>query len=137
MKFQTPYANHIPGQEVYTQKSMTVPDMSMTVEEIMQRFQSGRGIAFNQNMSYTGDQWLPDVKKMDFTEVAELAEANLARIKALEAEIAEKQRLRKEKWQSEKDAYNALIKRLETDSIENTNMNPPYEGSYPDKKDPK
>jgi len=52
--------------------SMTVPDQAMTVQEIIKRSRNGGVINTNKwEAVYNGDILLPDVSKMDFTDLEE------------------------------------------------------------------
>lgn len=76
--------NYVPEKgEVNEQPSMTVPDMTMSIGEILTRFAQGRPLSFSTTMHYTGDDYMPDVRSMDITEVEELRERTAARIEEL------------------------------------------------------
>lgn len=89
----------IPG-ETNSLPSITVPDMAMSIQEIFQRFASGRPVNFNNNLVYGddlgGDEFYPDLRTYDLTEMQELAEANNERIASLKKELEDKKRKRDE-----------------------------------------
>lgn len=79
--------NSVPARSIIVQKkyndlimtplkiggtSMTVPDQAMTVQEIIKRSRNGGVINTNKwEAVYNGDILLPDVSKMDFTDLEE------------------------------------------------------------------
>ncbi|MEM3318711.1 MAG: hypothetical protein QXT80_04105, partial [Thermoplasmatales archaeon] len=77
-------------------ESQTVPDMSMSVQEIMMRFASGRPLSFSRNLVFTGDDFTPDLRAMDISEIHELQEENLAHIRQLNDEINERREKRRQ-----------------------------------------
>lgn len=77
-------------------ESQTVPDMSMSVQEIMIRFASGRPLSFSRNLVYTGDDYTPDLRSMDLSEIQELQEENSAHIRRLTDEINERREKRRQ-----------------------------------------
>lgn len=52
--------------------SDTVPNQALTVTEIMTRYAQGRPLTVNNNLTFTGDNYAPDVKKMDLVDLDEL-----------------------------------------------------------------
>lgn len=52
-----------------TEPSLTVPDMAMSVEEIMQRFTRGQTVTEFEPMYY--DEEIPDIDAMDLAELHE------------------------------------------------------------------
>lgn len=90
MKFRTQYTwSKIPG-EINSMEIVTIPNQAMTVQEIMQRFASGRPIPKSVNMMYTGDDYTPDVRKMDISEYEDLKEATRINIEQLHKQIKDK-----------------------------------------------
>lgn len=72
--FQTPYRRHKTIEEVNNLPSETVPDQSMGVKEIMDRYAKGLPISGQRVPIYEGDTEFPDVKHMDLAEIQELQE---------------------------------------------------------------
>jgi hypothetical protein len=58
----------------FKKPSMTVPDQSLSIKEILSRFTSGRPLPSLGTPEYFGDMMVPDLKKMDLTEIAEYQE---------------------------------------------------------------
>lgn len=65
--------------------SETVPDQTLSLKEILNRFVNGREIPSFQAV-YSEEEF-PDFSRMDLTELAEYKELNRQRIKDLEASI--------------------------------------------------
>lgn len=59
----------LPSNEVNNGKQITVPDMTESVEDMLKRFRRGE-IAFKKSV-YNNEADLPDLRKMDLTEVDE------------------------------------------------------------------
>lgn len=55
--------------EVNTQPSETVPDQSLTVKEIYQRFASGRPLSKSRNLHFTGDDFFPESRSLDLVDM--------------------------------------------------------------------
>lgn len=77
MKFKTAFnALEFPKyRESKFQVSQTVPDMSMSIKEIMDRFARGLAIDGEKVAMYHGEDMPPDIKKMDLSEVEDLRES--------------------------------------------------------------
>lgn len=57
--------------------SMTVPDQSLTIRQIMVRYAQGKPLSIydrRKTLTYTGDDYTPDVRAMDLVEETELRE---------------------------------------------------------------
>jgi len=95
MKFKTPYNMRdvvTPG-EVFTQPSMTIPDQTMTIQEMLQRHAQGLGFNGQKVPFYEGDNDpLNGVnpKTLDLSELADL------RDEALEREKTKRNKARKD-----------------------------------------
>jgi len=71
MKFKTQWnSEEFPKKhEVNTQPSKTVPDQTMSVRTIMDRYAKGLPIAGGMRKpEYYGDTYMPDFKRMDISE---------------------------------------------------------------------
>lgn len=77
-------------------ESKTVPDMSMSVQEIMMRFASGRPLSFSKNLVYTGDDYTPDLRSMDLSEIDDLRQENMDHIRRLNDELNERREKRRQ-----------------------------------------
>lgn len=61
--------------EVEDSKSLTIPDQSMTVAEMLQRQAKGIPISFNAGTPYfLGEEEMPDPERMDLSEIQDLRE---------------------------------------------------------------
>lgn len=76
MKFKTQY-NATPDKgEKNTLPSETVPDQSMTVREIMERYARGLPLGGEKFPVYHGENTPPDLKRMDLTDIEEMTRKN-------------------------------------------------------------
>ncbi|QCS36951.1 hypothetical protein [Tortoise microvirus 32] len=89
-KWRTPYnSKEFPkNYEVNTQPSQTIPDQTMSVREIMDRYARGLPISAGKVPIYDGDEDLPDFKKMDLSEQQELLRANAEHIERLQSDLS-------------------------------------------------
>lgn len=89
MKFQTQWRrDHSKDGEVNTLPSMTRPDESMSIIEIVNRFAKGLPLGGQKNPVYNGeDSGIPDNwDKMDLSEQMAFKEEHLAKIAELQKE---------------------------------------------------
>lgn len=106
--------------------SETVPDQSLTIPEIMHRFSAGRSVGLSNDLHYTGDDFLPEVRSMDLTEQADALEAAKERARKLEESYNEKMDLRKKAIKEKQERLNRLLEleAMEKDNNKNLNMSP-------------
>lgn len=80
--------------ETFTLPSKTIPDQTLSIQEIMRRYAAGLPLEGEKVPFYDGEEEdLPDVRKMDLAEVQEMREAIADNIQASQ------QKLRKWKQQ--------------------------------------
>lgn len=99
MKFRTPYNSRTmpKTREKNTQPSLTVPDQSMSVKEIMDRYARGLPISGQKVPVYNGDQDdMPDLQRLDLAEIQELREAAQQNVESIKKNLFTKQRAAKE-----------------------------------------
>lgn len=110
MKIRTAY-NHqqILAEKRYEkndQPSLTIPDQTLTIPEILRRY--ARGIPLDSIVKlpiYDGeDIYNPDMRTLDLTEQAELIEQRSAELKKLNKELEDGRRVAKEKFIAERRA---------------------------------
>lgn len=73
--------------------SLTVPDQTMSIQEILERHTRGLGIDQGKVPMYYGDDEVldqTDLKKLDLSELQELREANAEKLEAMREELIEK-----------------------------------------------
>lgn len=90
MKFKTAYtAKTFPKKRTMNnQPSLTVPDQTMSIKEIMNRFAKGLPIEGQKVPVYHGEEdYLPDYKSLDLTERQELLEHTKQTIKNLKSHL--------------------------------------------------
>lgn len=85
-KFQTPYNRHlfIEAYEVNELPSMTKPDESFSMRELLDRYVKGLPIS---GKVYNPDDDFPDLRKLDLVQIQELIEENRAHISEMEKKI--------------------------------------------------
>lgn len=74
-KFKTPYSSmddENPVAEIVTGVSHTVPDQSLTVREILEKFASGTLDEIAGEPFYNDDNDLPDLRGLDITELEQM-----------------------------------------------------------------
>lgn len=108
-RFQTQYDRfEVPG-EINSGELMTVPDLAMSIPEIMHRFSSGRG-AVDNGLTYHGeDGYFPDTRKMDLVEQQEALEFARERTKRLEEQVKEKRNMRVEALRKHRQKIQQLL----------------------------
>lgn len=108
-KFKTQY-NHKPSKEDLEHNfgpSLTVPDQSLSVSELLRRHRAGLPID-GKKMTFYDDEGnqetmeFPDVRKMDISEIQEMIEKNREYIKELQESVETANLLIREKEQYEK-----------------------------------
>lgn len=89
LPFRTPhnYKQEIP--KISEMPSATVPDQTLSIPEILQRFAQGRPMTATTNLTYTGDEYAPEVRGMDLVDLDELKEKNQQEINRLKNELKE------------------------------------------------
>nr|QJB20076.1 MAG: hypothetical protein [Microvirus sp.] len=102
---------------------LTVPDMSLTPQEMLKRFSSGRPINVKVYDEYTGDddvQTGVDIRTMDMAEIHEMMGTLQANITKLKTESEQRR-----KKQLEEDLEKSIIKKYEQRRAqEQNNQNP-------------
>lgn len=58
--------------KVFTQPSMTVPDQTMSIRTILERYARGLPIGGRTDEYYDEDDTMPDYRTLDLTEIADL-----------------------------------------------------------------
>lgn len=80
------FQQHKDKGQVFKKPSLTVPDQSLSVAQIMKRYASGLSTTDSNRIPvYDGEEWVPDTKTMDLAEIQELRERNAADIQELRA----------------------------------------------------
>lgn len=89
--------------QVFTMPSLTVPDESLSVKEIMARYANGLPLGGQKVPVYHGEEFVPDMERLDLSEKHELLQENAARIKAMQDDLVEQTRKPRKKEQPPKD----------------------------------
>lgn len=107
--------------EKSTQKSKTVPGRSLSPQQVIERFASGRGLSappsyFEGPEDWDGSGRMPDLSVMDFTDLDNLKRENDARVETLRAQLelsrSEAKKKYLERMQKEKTRQDAIDKAL-------------------------
>lgn len=104
-------------------KSMTVPDMALSIKEILDRFARGLPLDNERIPMYHGEDMPPDIKKMDLSEVEDLKRENAELILQQQKDLQEQgiryqedQNYKKFKERYEKEHVEEIVKpKTETD----------------------
>lgn len=77
--------------------SKTVPDQSLTVREILDRYARGLPASGVRQEIWDGEEDLPDPRTLDLADIQELKEANEADIARMRSDLAKQEKAKKEK----------------------------------------
>lgn len=124
-KFKTHY-NSVPDiGEVNNGKSMTIPDQSLSVRDIMRRYASGLGYSNVKVGEYqTDEEDLPDFKKMDLSEIHDFKKYVSDNLREKQRVVTEQMEERKKsqtlemynRWKAEEEAKKSKeVKNIETE----------------------
>lgn len=109
-KFQTLYDSQESIPEVNVGPSMTVPDMSMSLSELIRRSTNGLDVPGNKNLRYDDDDddyeldfVTPQFEKLDLAEREQLANEAAAEVERLRGILNEKAKLKREADKIEAD----------------------------------
>lgn len=107
MRFQTQHNGyrHPDLKKDFSGPSLTMPDQTMTVQEIMRRH-SNQSVVYGKEPVYYGEEGSPmqDFAKLDLAEQQEIMQQNLQLLKQKRAEL-----------QEQEDLYNAAKRQREID----------------------
>lgn len=109
MRWKTPWnAWQFPKKyEINDQPSMTIPDQTMSMQEILRRFASGLPIQGAKVPEYTGeDDDMPDMEHMDLAERQEVLEAARDELNAIKAQANAKAAAKREAAQKSSQTPN-------------------------------
>lgn len=118
LKHQLNYDYTKVKNETFKNPSLTMPDMAFTAKEILIRFSKGMSLPQNRYLSYTGDEYLPEVERMDMVEIEELKAKNAEFIASQEAILNRRQQARKEAVRKEREAKKAKDGAQQTDEAQ-------------------
>lgn len=88
--------------EVNNKPSLTLPDQSLTVKQMLDR--QSKGLPYNvvtAEPMYYGEDEMPDLKKMDLSEIQDMREFIQEKIKTAQAEAVENRKKRDEAERAE------------------------------------
>jgi len=77
--------------------SQTIPDQTMSVKEILSRYSRGLPLEGNKTPIYNGEEIIPDLRRMDLSEIQEMQQENQRYITEETEKIETEQREKKRK----------------------------------------
>lgn len=109
------------GYEENSQPSLTIPDQTLSVTEILARHTRGQDISqFIRAIQHGEDQDLPDLARMDISERYDYIEATRLEIKRLQQqaanEIREKRQKKADEYRKEQEKLQKLSKQVKEDT---------------------
>lgn len=111
MKFKNHYNSHeFPvDHEINSLPSLTVPDQSMSMQTILERYARGLPLDDRQRVPfYDGDEYVPDLKRLDLAQIEDLRNDAAESVKTLKQQAKdEKAAAKKAKEAQEKAAADA------------------------------
>lgn len=129
MKFRTQWNGQIgkPRRfDLKAQPSLTVPDQSMTIQEIMRRHARGLPVGGAKNPIYEAvenagfdDEKMPDLSKMDFAEKEEFLDSINRELVEIKSRVNKerKERLEKQRKEDLEKGVDAAIKKLKAERL--------------------
>lgn len=108
--------------EVNTQPSLTIPDQTLTVRQIMEKHRRGLPVDIALHGEYFGDEPQPDMRRLDLSEQHDLLEAAKQKVRETQKAID------KHKWNAQVEKSAILRqKQIEKQNAENKVSEPPIE----------
>lgn len=111
MKFQSAGTydyRRFPG-EINNEPSMTVPDQTMSLKELLERYARGLPVAGAKQEIFHGEEFVPDLNRMDLSEQQDLREHLATEIPRLQADL---KRQDEDKAKAKKEAEESASKSL-------------------------
>lgn len=90
LKWRRAYAGPYQSGEVNTLPSLTIPDQTMSLKEILDRYTHGLPFDDVRTPVYHGDVDVPDMSRLDLVEQHELIDRNRDRIRSLQNDLNER-----------------------------------------------
>lgn len=115
-------------EEVNTLPSMTIPDQSMSVMELMTRHANGQPLTQHQPSPFDGDLDFPDFSRMDLSEKYDLMRRKQAEFQELKRKHEEK---RKQKPITPLDMLRQELQELRASIADKTKGAAPSAGASP------
>lgn len=116
-------------REVNTMPSLTLPDQSLSIQQIMEKHRRGYPIDARREPQYLGDEYVPDIKHLDLAEQAEILHEARETVRQTEKNIQEQVWRDREKKAA--DAQAALLKKMEENLKKSKEQNPENKVSEP------
>lgn len=71
MKITGPYSQKKVKGETFTQVSMTIPDQTLSMRQLINKFVQGQPLPLVEGATYNEEEYFPNLQAMDFTDQAE------------------------------------------------------------------
>lgn len=86
--FRTQYNYQVSEGVINTEPSMTVPDQSLSLRELLVNYTRGNDLPINKAVPvFSEDEHYPDLRKMDLVDLQELALANASKAAKLSQQL--------------------------------------------------
>lgn len=103
--------------EVFTKKSLTIPDATMSLRELLDRYARGLPVNGSEPVYHGDEVEIPNLKAMDLTEIHELKEATANEVSNLrnkaQSESAVKRADKEAKQKKKQSLFDRVEKMLE------------------------
>lgn len=123
-RWQTQYDKFPDWGETVFGPSMAVPDMSMTIGEILLRHATGRQIPVNAFKHYGGDTLYPNMQQISEMDQIDLVREHAAHVQKLEDDLKNLTAKRKQAIKQARANLNALKAESEADQLKSRKSKP-------------
>lgn len=114
-KIVTPYNYVKPDGQVFTEPTMTVPNQSMTVREIMLKHTMGETFEVSHNTPvYNGEKTLPDLSALSPVELMQYRESMQEEVIRLQSEYDE---VNRKKMEADREELNRSMQQKDDEII--------------------
>ena len=131
LRWRTPYTypEFPSNNEINTQPSLTVPDQTMSIQEILSRYARGIEPDNVRTPIYEGEDAMPDISKMDLADQQAFREAVEEELDGIKSHYAEKVKKAEEEKEARKRAKKRSYEEQELPYEESTDEDAPSDGA--------
>lgn len=131
LRWRTPYTypEFPSNNEINTQPSLTIPDQTMSIQEILSRYARGIEPDNVRTPIYEGEDAMPDISKMDLADQQAFREAVEEELDGIKNHYAEKVKKAEEEKEARKRAKNRSYEEQELPYEETTDEDAPSDGA--------
>jgi len=109
--------------------SLTVPDDSMSLMEILRRYSVGLPINGNSREQYYEEDYLPDLEKMDLEEIAQLTMENQEKRELLQKQLKDLENEKKSR--KDRETFDAAVEKAAEIKSKSVKTSPKAESTNP------